>query len=95
MNTEDSNAISIGELVRVVARMEQTLSSQQQLYLLSSVYRAEQTSADRRLDQLERDAEQERRDRKAMFRLVLASFVLPAVLLLVQILSVTTRGAAT
>jgi len=95
MNTEDSNAISIGELVRVVARMEQTLSSQQQLYLLSSVYRAEQASADRRLDQLERDAEQERRDRKAMFRLVLASFVLPAVLLLVQILSVTTRGAAT
>jgi predicted RNase H-like nuclease (RuvC/YqgF family) len=89
-----SDDVSIGELVRVVSRLESTIHQQAQLYVLHSVYRAESASRERRIEELERDLENDRQDRKNLFRLVLGSLAFPILLLILNVYLLAQGGLA-
>ena len=93
-DAQSANTISIGELVRAVTRLEGVISQQSQMYVLSSLYQSEQAALNRRLDVLDKEIEADRQDRKVLFRTVLAAFILPALLLLFNVLILTRGGLA-
>ncbi len=89
------NDVTIGELVRVVSRLEATILQQSQLYVLSSLYYSEKASLDRRIDDLEKDLEADRADRKNLWRLVLGSLAFPVLLLILNAVLLAQGGLAT
>lgn len=93
MNPEDT--ISLGELIRVVGRLEQAIAQQSQLYVLSTLYQSEQGANDRRISAIESDVDSDRKDRKALFRLVIGSLVFPIVLLILNVFLLARGGVAT
>ena len=80
-----ADEVTLAELVRVVMRLEGTVQRQQDLYVLTSVYHSERDSLARRIDGLEREIEADRADRKADRRLLMGSFVLPFILILLNL----------
>jgi hypothetical protein len=75
---EDFGRIVHKDLSEISRRLDQ--------YVLEAVYRAEMGGRDRRLDELERAVKAAEEQRRTLTRWVISAVVVPAVVLLVQIL---------
>jgi hypothetical protein len=83
-----SDEVTNAELARGLDRVHKDLSEisrRLDQYVLQAVYTAEMRDRDRRLDALERDIQAVEDQRRALFRWVVGAVVVPAVVLLVQI----------
>jgi hypothetical protein len=71
---------------RIVHKDLSEISRRLDQYVLEAVYRAEMGGRDRRLDELERKIKEAEEQRRTLMRWVVSAVVVPAVVLLVQVI---------